>query len=360
MIQEWCYTSCPSRLNTRLYGPTPAILSDVWHVLFIWDLSICEIWDVTWLFHLEYDMIHSYAIRLDSFLLMWRDSFIPQRSGPNEPTPCGILHALKVQHLLLILHALHVGSSRMRNESLIRDIYDVTHSYRDAWVQMNPRVLNSNFNPVVVGPVDDPPRFIPERRKKMVKHHRILPAPTAMLYMKEREILQRERENKSCYMNKWHVMWYESCDMSHEIWVMWYESCDTCQYVPSNPMELAWSPHRLRWCIWKGVICNRERRRKSHTWQWEREKGSYVTMRERKSDMTYMITRISLQIVCSWWYLIVSCRTYERDISYVWRSHGSHMNESWHTYEWVMAHIWMGHGTHINDVGCAYFAQDLG
>ena len=41
-------------------------------------------------------------------------------------------------------------------------------------------------------------------------------------------------------------------------------------------------------------------------------------------------------------------------MSHVWRSHGTHMNESWHTYEWVlctltppptyvcvMAHIWM-------------------
>ena len=337
MIQEWCYTSCPSRLNTRLYGPTPAILSDVWHVLFIWDLSICEIWDVTWLFHLEYDMIHSYAIRLDSFLLMWRDSFIPQRSGPNEPTPCGILHALKVQHLLLILHALHVGSSRMRNESLIRDIYDVTHSYRDAWVQMNPRVLNSNFNPVVVGPVDDPPRFIPERRKKMVKHHRILPAPTAMLYMKEREILQRERENKSCYMNKWHVMWYESCDMSHVTHVNtfrqtpwnWRDRRTDCDDVYEKESYVTEREGER-------VICDNERERKGHMWQWERERVIWHTWLRASRSRSCAADGTSL---CHVAHMNETFHTYEGVMAHIWMSHGTHMNESWHTYEWVMAHI---------------------
>jgi len=90
-------------IRTRLYGHTLAILSDVWHVFFIWDLIICEIWDVTWLFHLEYDMIHSYAIRLDSVLLpvtwlihtttlgsKWTHSM-----WDSSRTPCGVLAYVK-------------------------------------------------------------------------------------------------------------------------------------------------------------------------------------------------------------------------------------------------------------------------
>ena len=35
-------------------------------------------------------------------------------------------------------------------------------------------------------------------------------------------------------------------------------------------------------------------------------------------------------------------------LSYIWMSHVTHMNESWHTYEWVMSHIWMSHVTRMN------------
>jgi len=41
--------------------------------------------------------------------------------------------------------------------------------------------------------------------------------------------------------------------------------------------------------------------------------------------------------------------TYEWVTAHIWRSHGTHMNESRHTYEWVMAHIWMSHGTHTTE-----------
>ena len=41
--------------------------------------------------------------------------------------------------------------------------------------------------------------------------------------------------------------------------------------------------------------------------------------------------------------------TYERVMTHIWMSHGTHMNESWHTYVWVMAHISMSHGTHMNE-----------
>jgi len=69
----------------------------------------------------------------------------------------------------------------------------------------------------------------------------------------------------------------------------------------------------------------------------------------------------------------------KRALTYIWMSHGTHLNESWHTFEcamsrnrcththiciytretqfsgdrhvykWVMAHIWMSHGTHLNE-----------
>ena len=42
------------------------------------------------------------------------------------------------------------------------------------------------------------------------------------------------------------------------------------------------------------------------------------------------------------------------DLSHIWMSHVTHMNESCHTYEWVMSHIWMSHVTHMNEVCHTY------
>jgi len=48
------------------------------------------------------------------------------------------------------------------------------------------------------------------------------------------------------------------------------------------------------------------------------------------------------------------CYTYERVMSHIWMSHGTHTKESWHTYEWVTAHIRMRHVTHMNDPRYTY------
>jgi len=35
-------------------------------------------------------------------------------------------------------------------------------------------------------------------------------------------------------------------------------------------------------------------------------------------------------------------------MAHIWTSYGTHMSESWHTYEWVMARMWTSHGTYMN------------
>ena len=37
------------------------------------------------------------------------------------------------------------------------------------------------------------------------------------------------------------------------------------------------------------------------------------------------------------------------DISHLWMSHVTPMNNSCHTYEWVMSHLWMSHVTPMNE-----------
>jgi len=45
-------------------------------------------------------------------------------------------------------------------------------------------------------------------------------------------------------------------------------------------------------------------------------------------------------------YLNGSWHIYECVMAHIWMRHGTYINESWHIYEWVMAHIWMSHGTY--------------
>jgi len=48
-------------------------------------------------------------------------------------------------------------------------------------------------------------------------------------------------------------------------------------------------------------------------------------------------------------HVIESWRTYEGVRAHMWMSHVTHMNESCHTCEWVMSHIWRSHVTHVNE-----------
>jgi len=50
----------------------------------------------------------------------------------------------------------------------------------------------------------------------------------------------------------------------------------------------------------------------------------------------------------------VMVHTYEWAMAHIWMSYGTNMNESWHKYEWVMAQIWMSRGTNMNDSWYAY------
>jgi len=56
------------------------------------------------------------------------------------------------------------------------------------------------------------------------------------------------------------------------------------------------------------------------------------------NTMQHPATHCNTWVVsCNTW----SCHTYEWVMSRIWRSHVTHMNESWHTYGWVMSRVWM-------------------
>jgi len=48
-------------------------------------------------------------------------------------------------------------------------------------------------------------------------------------------------------------------------------------------------------------------------------------------------------------HLTESCHRYERAMSYIWLSRVTHMNEPCRTYEQAMSHIWTRHGTHMKE-----------
>jgi len=49
-----------------------------------------------------------------------------------------------------------------------------------------------------------------------------------------------------------------------------------------------------------------------------------------------------------------SGHAYEWVMAHICMSHGTHMHESWHTYERVVAHLWMSHGSHMNESWLTY------